>query len=194
MVDAIHPGVTADTPLTAKTPVQIEGLSITELPFLGKVTLRGDAGDKGFADAVEKVLGVALPTAPMSSAQKGGIRVFWKAFDEWLIWTEADGQTKLIADLRAALDGVGKAVVDLSDYYTVIRVSGSLSRELLAKGCALDLHPRRFTPGQATGTGFHHATIFITLVEGDTFDVMIRWSFADYLWDYFADGAREWGA
>lgn len=185
---------TALSPLHGKEPIQIDGLTIRELPLLGKVTLRGNAGDAKFAAAAKKVLGTDLPTEPMSSVQVGQTRIFWKAFDEWLIWTEEEGQHKLVADLRAAMADLSKAVIDVSDYYHVIRIEGPLSRELLAKGCALDLHPQVFAEGQATGTGFHHATIFVTRQDTDTFDVMIRWSFADYLWRYFADGAREWAA
>jgi len=184
----------ATTPLADKEPLSVDCVSIQELPNLGKITLRGNAGDTAFADAVAKVLGVALPTEPMASASAGDVRIFWKAFDEWLIWTPEGAEGKLIADLRTATDGMRKAVVDMSDYFTVIRIQGLNARTLLAKGCALDLHPRAFSQGQATGTGFHQATIFLTLADADTFDVMIRWSFADYLWTYFADGMQEWEA
>lgn len=186
------PMMMIDTPLSDVEPVTLDGLSITNLPMVGKVTLRGNAGDAAFADAAKSVLGVALPTEPMTSVTSGDVRIFWKAFDEWLIWTPALGEGKLIADLRDALKDVHKSVVDVSDYYTVIRVEGPRSRDLLAKGCVVDLHPRAFKSGQATGTGFHHATIFITLEGDDSFDVMIRWSFADYLWRYLVEGAQEW--
>lgn len=188
-----NPQTAVETPLGTKTPLTIDGLSLAELPHLGKVTLRGDADNSAFAEAVKSVLGTDLPTDPMSSVEAGKLRIFWKAFDEWLIWTPSGGEGKLIADLRQALGEAAHAVVDISDYYTVIRVDGVLSRDLLAKGCALDLHPDVFTDGQVTGTGFHHATIFLTRAGENRFDVMIRWSYADYLWTYFTDGAREWG-
>lgn len=188
-----NPQTTIETPLGTKTPLTIEGLSLSELPNIGKVTLRGDAEDSAFAEAAKSILGADLPTVPMTSVEAGGRRIIWKAFDEWLIWTPAGGEAKLIADLRQALSGVHKAVVDVSDYYTMIRVDGPLSRDLLAKGCALDLHRDKFALDQATGTGFHQATLFLARTGEDRFDVMIRWSFADYLWDYFTDGAREWG-
>lgn len=188
-------GVPVTTPLTGKAPYKTDRLSFEELPLLGKITLRGKPDDTAFLAAAKKTLGVDLPTAPMTSANKGTIRVFWIAFDEWLIWTAKDSETALIAKLRAALTDIPRtAVTDLSDYYSIIRVTGALSRDLLAKGCPLDLHPDVFPEGQATGCGFHQATLFVTRVEADTFDVMIRWSFADYLWEYFIDGAREWEA
>ncbi|MDF1749074.1 MAG: sarcosine oxidase subunit gamma family protein [Alphaproteobacteria bacterium] len=191
---SLYPGITIDTPLSGRNPIQADGLVVTELPFLGKITLRGDAADPAFAAAVKSVLGTDLPTQPMTSQRVGNTRVFWKAFDEWLIWTPEDAEQKLGADLNAALTGLRKSVVDVSDYYTILRIDGPRSRDLLAKGCVIDLHPRAFHPGQATGTGFHHATIFITQTDSDVFDIMVRWSFADYLWNYFADGAREWAA
>ena len=192
--DILMEGPTVDTPLSDRAPVEIaDQLRIEELPLLGKITLRGKPDDAGFMKAAEAALGAALPTEPMTSVTgKDGLRIFWKAFDEWLIWTPQDGEGAVIAALRDGTAGMRKAVVDISDYYTVIRVSGPLSRELLAKGCLLDLHPGVFAEGQASGTGFHHATIFITRAEADVYDVMIRWSYADYLYSYFEDGAREW--
>jgi sarcosine oxidase subunit gamma len=192
MADAVLKAV-SQTPLSAKAPIAIDGLGIAERPLVGKITLRGDAGDPTFADAAAKALGTALPTTPMTSAVSGETTVFWKAFDEWLIWTEDDAREQTLTALRDALSGVHKAMVDVSDYYTIIRVDGRLSRELLAKGCALDLHPDAFAEGNATGTGFHQAQIFITRTDKDAFDLMIRWSVAEYLYDYLADGAREWG-
>jgi sarcosine oxidase subunit gamma len=194
MADADMITAVSTSPLDGVRALEMEGLSICELRLLGKVTLRGNVQDKAFTEAAASVLGAALPIEPMTSVDSGSYRIFWKAFDEWLIWTPEGAQTELIQNLKSAMDHCSKAVVDVSDYYHVIRVDGSLSRELLSKGCLVDLDPHIFAEGQATGTGFHLATIFITRVSKDGFDVMIRWSFADYLWRYFLDGAREWGA
>ena len=183
---------TAQTPLTGRAPVEALGIAIRELPLVGKITLRGNTADPAFAHAAKAALGIDLPVTPLGSAQVGETRVFWKAFDEWLIWTAPGEETALIATLRDALKGLRHAVVDVSDYYTILRIEGPNARTLLSKGCVIDLHPRAFAPGRATGTGFHHATIFITKNNEESFDVMIRWSFADYLWLYLADGVLEW--
>ena len=57
---SLYPGVTIETPLSGKDPIQADGVTITELPFLGKVTLRGNAADPVFAAAVKSVLGADL--------------------------------------------------------------------------------------------------------------------------------------
>ncbi len=180
------------SPLAHTAPYETAAISFNEVPLAGKITLRGDAEDKAFADAAAKVLGTALPTDPLSSVAAGDLTIFWIAFDEWMIWTPVDGQLQVMADLKAAFGDTHHALVDVSDYFTTLRLSGPRARDLLAKGCHSDFHPRSFTKGQATGAIFAHANIFVTLSDADTFDIMIRWSFAQYLWDYFVDSAREW--
>ena len=43
-------------------------------------------------------------------------------------------------------------MVDLSANRTTFELSGPRARAVLEKGCALDLHPRSFTPGTALNT------------------------------------------
>ncbi len=61
----------------------------------------------------------------------------------------------------------------------------------------LDVHPRAFAEGEVTGTNFGHATAIIWLVtdekNGPVFRLVVRWSFADYLWCLLAEAGREWG-
>ncbi len=188
---------TARSPLAGLVGPSSGAVFFEERPLIGKLSLRGDAGDPAFADAAAKTLGVALPTEPTTFVETDRYRVHWIAYDTWSIWTAEGEEGPLKEALETALADVHHAVVDVSDYYTVIRVSGPKARALLAKGCPLDLHPRVFTPGMCAGSVYHHAGIFVAQVAADddgaaSYDVQIRWSFAQYLWDYFTDGAREW--
>lgn len=168
-------------------------LHFVERPFIGKLTLRGNVDNGAFSRKVRDVLGAALPTMPLHFAESGEKQIFWVSPDEWMIWTTPGTEANLASDLEAALANLHRAVINISDYYTIIRLSGTKARALLAKGCALDLHPRAFGPGRCAGTGFQHASIFLAqLDDAPTYDIMIRWSVAAYLWDYLADGAREW--
>ena len=58
----------------------------------------------------------------------------------------------LIGSLTAALGDAPGQVVDLSANRTTFELSGPRARAVLEKGCALDLHPRSFTPGTALNT------------------------------------------
>lgn len=174
-------------------------VTFEERPFIGKISLRGDLDDAGFAAGTASALGTGLPREPLTFVEHDGYRIHWIAYDHWMIYAPEGAEGPLLAKLRAALDGVHHAAVDVSDYYTVIRVSGDKARALLAKGCPLDLHPRAFRPGMCAGSVFHHAALFIAQTAafdagGATYDVQVRWSFARYMWDYFTDGAREWQA
>ena len=183
----------ARSPLAGRPAYHGRFVQLEERPLVGKVTLRGNAEDAAFAAAAKSMLGVALPTAPNTMAEAGIYQVAWVGPDEWLIYTADGAQTPLINKFRTACAGMHVAVVDVSDYYTVIRVSGQKARDLLAKGCPLDLHPDVFKTGQCAGSVFIKSTIRINCIDDSpVFDIQIRWSFAEYLWDNLVHGASEW--
>ncbi|MET7655934.1 sarcosine oxidase subunit gamma family protein, partial [Streptomyces sp. NPDC005486] len=73
-------------------------------------------------------------------------------------------------------------------------VSPSRTRDLLAHGCSLDLHPRAFGPGRCAQTTL--ARTQIVLVARDEtragFWVLVRSTFAGYLADWLLDAATEY--
>ena len=97
-----------------------------------------------------------------------------------------------------ALNGVHAALVDLTDAQTIIRVSGPRARDLIAKGCTLDLHPRAFGAGHVARGTLAHAqiTLLQTASDGETggpaFDLYVGRSFAQHLWCWLEDAAREY--
>jgi len=183
----------ARTPLHGRVPFQGAQTQIAERPFVGKLTLRGNPDDTGFAAAVGSVLGAALPTEPNTVAETGVCQISWVGPDEWLIYTADGAQGPLRERLQSALEGVHAAVVDVSDYYTIIRISGARARDVLAKGCPLDLHPRVFGPGRCAGSLFLKAAIrLIQIDDTPVYDLQVRWTFADYLFQHLIRGAEEW--
>lgn len=183
----------ARTPLHGRVPFQGAQTQIIERPFVGKLTLRGNSDDTGFAAAAGTVLGAALPTEPNTVAETGVCQISWVGPDEWLIYTADGAQGPLQQRLQSALEGVHSAVVDVSDYYTIIRISGARARDVLAKGCPLDLHPRAFGPGKCAGSLFLKAAIrIIQIDETPVYDLQVRWTFADYLFEHLVRGAEEW--
>lgn len=166
------------------------GVTMAEAPFVGKVNLRGDSGDATFANAVAGVLGGSLPTEPNTVAVYGDFTVFWLGPDEWLIHTPENGETSLINSLRGTLGDIHAAVTDVSDYYVVIRMRGECAADVLARACPLDLHPRAFPEGGCAQTVFAHASILLHQVDGG-YDVQVRWTYAQYLWRYFAEAGEN---
>lgn len=174
------------------------GVRMAEIPHTGKIDLRGAAEDEAFATAVRAAIGVELPLVPLTSTQGGPVTVLWLGPDEWLVACEAGAESKFASALRAALEGVPCAITDLTDAQTIIRINGPRARDLIAKGCTLDLHPRVFGLGCVARSTVAHATVILlqTASDGDgngpVFELYVARSFAEHLWRWLADAAAEY--
>jgi sarcosine oxidase subunit gamma len=167
------------------------GLSMQELPFRGIIDLRLDQRDRGARDAAELALVVALPEAGRSVIGPAG-NVLWLGPDEFLIVTEPEREIAVAASLLSALRGRRAAVIDISDSRTIIALSGVHARDVLAKGCGIDLHPRSFAPGQCTQTSLAKARVALyQLDDAPTYHILVERSHAEYLWLWLADAAAE---
>lgn len=67
-------------------------------------------------------------------------------------WLLLDAQSLTLAHDCVLAAGDAAAVVELTSARSVWRISGESSREALAAGCRLDLHPAAFASGRAAGT------------------------------------------
>ena len=149
------------------------------------VNIRGDGGD-AFKAAVKSVTGVDLPVMPNTTARSGDFRILWLGPTEWWVVSANAEPAKLVDDLRQAFSGQHAAVIDVSESRTVISISGPSARDVLARGCSLDLHPRVFQPGQCAQTGLTKANILLDQIDANpTFDIYVLKSFSDYLWQWF---------
>ncbi len=170
------------------------GVTLAELPPRGLIGLRGDPDDQAFRTAAERTLGVTLPVTPNTSAAGAGVTLFWLGPDEWLIAVPPDRTADLIAGLGEALQDRHHAAVELSAARAGIAVAGLRARDVLAKGCPLDLHPRAFKPGDCAQS--HYAKASMLLYQADdapTYHLTVPRSFAEYLWPRLEDAALEYG-
>ena len=180
--------------VSAGSPVEDAAVVISELPFLGHLNLRGDSVDTGFTNAAEAALGLVLPTEPNTVAVNGEMLALWLGPDEWLVVTPPSAQTRLSESLEAALDGKHAAVTDVTGGQTVITLSGPRARDVLAKGCPLDLHPAVFKPGHCAQTLVAKANVTIRCVDGSpAFELIVRRSFAEYMALWLHDAAQDYG-
>ena len=170
------------------------GVQMWERPFLGHVNLRGDPSEKRFLKAVEGAIGVALPLEPNTVAEGREISALWLGPDEWLLLTPPDRQRDVVPALKAALGDTFAAVNDLSGGQTVVHIQGTHARDVLSKGCPLDLHHRVFGPGQCAQSHISKTMALIRQIDDTpTYDVIVRRSFADYLARWLEEAAREYG-
>ncbi|TMU96637.1 sarcosine oxidase subunit gamma family protein [Streptomyces sp. DASNCL29] len=165
------------------------GVTLAERPFLSMVNLRlGPASEA--ACRVEKTLGAPLPRECGHTAASGPHTAVWLGPDEWLVLSEEPIDT---AELRQALAGDPGSVVDVSANRTTLELSGSAARQVLEKGCRLDLHPRAFGPGRAVSTTVGPVPVLLwQLDDAPTYRLLPRSSFADYLARWLIDAMREY--
>ena len=173
------------------------GITMTERPFRGYVILRGDLADRGLAQALGEIPGLEAPLRPNTVAAADEVLVCWMGPDEWMAVAGENREGELIGSLQKALKGRNAAVTDTSGNYTTINLAGRRARDLLSKGCTLDLHPRIFAPGQCAQTNLAKATVLLIPRSNDpgfqSFDVVVRRSFADYLANWLEHSGREYG-
>jgi len=138
----------------------------------------------------------ALPTAPGSWVQTDSGRAIWLGPDEWLLTSATERPEQLAGRIGEATLPFGGVVVDVSAQRITLRLTGSRARDVLAKGCSIDLHPRSFGRGSSAQTTLGQAgVVLLALAEsGDDYAILVRSSFAGYLADWLADAALEFTA
>jgi sarcosine oxidase subunit gamma len=99
--------------------------------------------------------------------------------------------TGAVQDRLAGVLTVG-ALVDVSGQRTILEISGPKAREVLAKGCRLDLHPRVFGAGQCAQTTYAKAPVVLVPRAGDGYWLLVRASFAEYLAEFLIDAVAEY--
>ena len=181
----------ANLPALAKKNQQGE-VVLREKALLGHLVLRGNVANELFAKTVANLLGVELPTAACSSVENNQVLVQWLAPDEWLIITESGKEEQLQAQFREQLTG-HYSLVDVSGGQTVLALSGPKAEMVLRKSCHYDVHPSSFPTGKCVGTTFAKTTVLLRRTGADSFEMVVRRSFSDYVWMWLQDASREYG-
>ena len=165
-------------------------LVFSEMVHLGKLNLRAT---KSASTQVKSAIGCAFPTAANRFSSAGERHVVWLGPDEFLIICEADKDAELASTLESTLNTQHCAVTNITDALAAFHLKGAAVRKVLAKGCAIDLHPGSFTSGDAAQTLLSHAAVTMLAVADNELIVICRTSFAPYLHDWLLDAALEYG-
>ena len=147
------------------------------------LNLRGNPDDTAFREGVSQALGLDLPTQACTTVANDTHRLVWVGPDDWFVIGPKGQAGAIEAALREALAGQHMAVTDVSSGYTVLHLSGTPVRDVLAQGCPLDLHPRVFGPGASAGTVFFKASVWLWQADdAPVYEVLVRSSFRGYVW------------
>lgn len=199
MSDKIPDFYTAESPLTDLINRKKNFLSDKKTEFvisdnsqLGQVNIRGDVKDDLFIDTIRGIVGNELPTEPNTVTLGEQFIILWLGENEWLIITPENGERELITLLKNKMGGIFMSFTDVSSSQCIIRVTGSHVRDVLAKGCSLDLHSRSFDVGKCAQSLI--AAVGVTIRQIDStpsFELIVRRSFAEYLVNWLYDAAQN---
>jgi sarcosine oxidase, subunit gamma len=167
-----------------------KGVWAHEIPLLGYISLRGNAQNKDFLTAVKKVTGLSLPTQACSLSCASTLTILNCSPDEWMIICPREQRAILQQSLEAALLGVHSQVLDNSGGYTSVLLQGKQAADALQHCTVYNLHA--LTLNKVVGTTFGKASVIMYRLD-DGFCLVLRRSFADYIWRYLARAAAPYG-
>lgn len=169
------------------------GVALREIPFRTMIGIRVEP--LSAAGARIAALVGALPAHCGQVVQtEGGKATLWLSPDEFLTVAPADSAEGLYPALVEALADDAGQVVELSSNRTTFELSGPSARAVLEKSCAADLHPRAFAVGTAITAEIGNIPCLLWKSVPETFLIMPRASFADYLGRWLLDGMAEFAS
>ncbi len=170
-----------ETPLKITT-LDTDGFKVEELPYINKINLRGDFESQACNAALTGLLGTDDCQLETNTYMHNNANtLFWLGPDERLLYTNSDPGS--VIEKWCSMPGT--AAVDLSDYYTVLKLSGSKVRDVIASGTPFDVHPSQFRVGQCTQTRYGSATVLMSNhADTPVFQLQVRWSYAKYVFGY----------
>ena len=155
---------------------------LEHVPFLAQVDLRLDPREAGRAP-------YPLPLEPNTAWEDGPRAALWLGPDEWLILGPPGAGPEIVAQLEAALTGTHHSVIDVGANRVAIEISGPRSKEVLSKGCSLDLDPRGGWVADRCAQTLLARVPVILHERSETTGILVRPSFAEYLTDWLVIAA-----
>ncbi|MBS0251625.1 MAG: sarcosine oxidase subunit gamma [Proteobacteria bacterium] len=168
----------------------VRGVWANEIPLLGYISLRGNSADRAFVEKVTAVSGVSLPVDPCTFAVANGVKVLWISPDEWMIVCARSRLGELISGLETGLQGLRSQVADNSGGYTQVRLQGRNALDVLQHASVYNF--AALQTGRVVGTTFGKSSVYAHR-STDGFCLIMRRSFADYIWRYLVRAAAPYG-
>ena len=167
-----------------------KGVWAHEIRLLSYISLRGSAQNKDFLAAVKKAIGLDLPTAACSLSVASSITILNLSPDEWMLVCPREQRVAIEQSLETTLTGIHSQVLDNSGGYTSVWLQGKQAADALQHCTVYNLHA--LTPNKVVGTTFGKASIIMYRVD-DGFCLLLRRSFADYIWRFLTRAAAPYG-
>ena len=131
-----------------------------------------------------------FPEATMQVNSNKDTRILWSGPSNWLL---VSTKKDILSSVQKICDDKNFAVTDLSHSRAIIELKGSNSKEVLKKGCPINLN--EFKVNNCANSIFHGITITIDMISNDpeTFRIFALRSFGESLYHSITDACLEDG-
>ena len=169
------------------SPVRIEARRCDLVQLMAR---RGQAAT--VTEALRCAFGLELP-APGRADTAGDVVALWTQPDGWMLMAPRGAEGELAQRVKAACGELG-SVVDQTHGRSVVRVAGERAREVLARICRIDLHPRAFARGQVAVTPVAELPCLVFQPDDvPSFDLVVSSSYAGWFLDAVTHAAASVG-
>ncbi len=117
-------------------------------------------------------------------------RILWSAPRTWLI---ISSKKNIINNIKDNCNHENFAVTDISHSRAVIQIKGLQAKEVLKKGCPININ--EIQVNNCAGTVFNGITVVVDFVNNnpDTFNLLALRSFGETFYHHITDSALEFG-
>ena len=137
-----------------------------------------------------KVEDLDLPLENQKVTANKETRILWSAPRTWLI---ISSKKNIINNIKDKCDHENFAVTDISHSRAVIQIKGLQAKEVLKKGCPININ--EIQVNNCAGTVFNGITVVVDFVNNnpDTFNLFTLRSFGETFYHHVTDAALEFG-
>ena len=137
-----------------------------------------------------KIGDLDLPLESPKVTMNKETRILWNAPRTWLI---ISSKKNIVSSIKDKCDNENFAVTDISHSRAVIQIKGLQAKEVLKKGCPININ--EIQVNNCAGTVFNGITIVVDCVNNnpDTFNLLALRSFGETFYHHVTDAALEFG-
>ena len=137
-----------------------------------------------------QIEGLGFPMENSKVESNKETRILWSAPRTWFIISKKEN---IINNIKEKFTDENFSITDISHSRAVIQIKGLQAREILKKGCPLNIN--EFKTNNCAGTIFHGISIVVDLIDNnpDTFNLLTLRSFGESFYHHITDAALEFG-
>ena len=166
------------------------GVSLTDRRDLAMCQVFASA-KRGKETRLTRALGIAK--GARTATETGEFTAMPLSPRQWMLVGESGRDGAFTARIRELVANNGH-VSDQGHGRVIIRIAGPRARDVLAKGCSLDLHPGESGAGFCAQTQIAQIGVLIHQANDEpAYDIAVYAGFADSFWHWLTEAAAEFG-